>query len=710
MIRRRISSAFTSLKRGRLIFLFFFCVILPTIPLAYLAFRTLSGETETISSEINEQLERVGEALSRLASEPVLGCAGDLVKEAGTISASGGPVSATVDLKKQCPYILSFFILDSRLTLLFPFGKVGVTADEFLGKPRASAAKRDFVDRMRKGAVKEFAGTDPGGAMKEYLRALDGAASEPDRIVAMNAAARCGFSLGRYTDSISYYSAIISSEGGKVFYSDISMKPLAMFRAAAAEEKEGLAERAAERYLELMRGLADGNLAGSVYEASFYVDQITQRESGLLSILDIGEDYGSKLGQARERWKQTMKAALLMDSLLDVYRRDFHRMIDEHYDSNEEFHTKFRMVEGRETLLVYGVFTAPMPDSPLLLAAVLDTDALKEEIRILFRKALASEPDINMAVVGPAGEMIVSAGDFSDSSRHTLQSSLGPVFPLWRIRLAYRKGGLLFEVAMGKRRTRLSYITMLVAIILLGIYITYSSVKKDSELARLKSDFVSRVSHELRTPLATIRAMGEMLEMGAVSSREKEREYFSAIASESERLTRLINNVLDFSRIGAGQRTYVFKKSDVKKTVSDTVRAFGEYMKSEGFEVIYKEVGEIPTASIDQDAVSQALINLMDNAMKFSRDEREIWVKIEHTEPEIAISVRDKGIGILPADLERIFHSFYRPEESREHAGRGAGIGLAIVKHIAEAHRGRVEVESTHGEGSMFRIVLPVGE
>ena len=258
------------------------------------------------------------------------------------------------------------------------------------------------------------------------------------------------------------------------------------------------------------------------------------------------------------------------------------------------------------------------------------------------------------------------------------------------------------------RTTRLASIFFLLAVTLLGLYVTYRSIKRDTELARLKSYFVSRVSHELRTPLATIRAVGEMLEMGAVSSREKEKEYFSLIASESERLSRLIDNVLDFSKIDSAKKRYRFRTADLKKTVSNTVRVFRQYVRPQGFNIVFDLDEDVPMMVVDEDAISQALINLMDNAVKFSRDEKEVKVELRRMGAKIKISVRDNGIGIAPEDLDRIFDQFYRPKETTELSGKGAGIGLAIVKHVAEAHGGKVEVQSKQGEGSLFTLLLPI--
>jgi signal transduction histidine kinase len=216
------------------------------------------------------------------------------------------------------------------------------------------------------------------------------------------------------------------------------------------------------------------------------------------------------------------------------------------------------------------------------------------------------------------------------------------------------------------------------------------------------------VSHDLKTPLSVIRMFGETLELGRVTDDTRRREYYRVITRESERLSRLIDNVLDFSRIEGGRRRYERVPTAVEPLVRDTLEAFAYPLAQQGFKVEVTVAADLPEVPMDADAVGQALANLVDNAIKYSGPERAIAVEARREGDLLALSVTDHGIGIPPAEHARIFEKFYRVGRSETQGRRGSGVGLALVRHVAEAHGGRVDVESRPGHGSRFTLVLPV--
>ena len=227
-------------------------------------------------------------------------------------------------------------------------------------------------------------------------------------------------------------------------------------------------------------------------------------------------------------------------------------------------------------------------------------------------------------------------------------------------------------------------------------------------MARLKSDFVANVSHDLKTPLALIRMFAETLEMNRVPSEASRREYYGVITRESERLTRLIDNVLDFSRIESGRQRYDLALGHVEPVVHEVIDAFRYPLSQGAFKVDVSVAPDLPPVRLDPEALAQALANLVDNAMKYSGERRRVGVSAAQAGDEIRIEVSDAGIGIPPSEHARIFEKFYRIGTSDTQGRRGSGVGLTLVKHIVEAHSGRVTVDSRPGEGSRFVIHLPV--
>jgi signal transduction histidine kinase len=230
------------------------------------------------------------------------------------------------------------------------------------------------------------------------------------------------------------------------------------------------------------------------------------------------------------------------------------------------------------------------------------------------------------------------------------------------------------------------------------------------KLARLKSDFVANVSHELRTPLALIRLYAETLELGRLNAKERYQEYFRIIREESERLSALINNILDFSRIEAGRKEYEFKETNLAELVRSTLDSYRFQIEQNGFAFEENISPDIPPVNVDREAIARSLLNLVNNALKYSKDRKFIGVSLYRANGSVKLEVRDHGIGISPNEQEKIFEKFYRCGDPLVHNIKGSGLGLSLVRHIVRAHGGDVQVESAPEKGSKFTIALPLGQ
>jgi signal transduction histidine kinase len=264
--------------------------------------------------------------------------------------------------------------------------------------------------------------------------------------------------------------------------------------------------------------------------------------------------------------------------------------------------------------------------------------------------------------------------------------------------------------ALGKSWVRNSMIILGVLSLLMvgGLTLTYRNVSKEVELARLKSDFVSNVSHELRTPLSLIRLYAETLELGRIKAQDKVQEYYRIIRQESERLTALINNILDFSRIEAGRKEYEFRQTNLAELVCNTLDTYRDQIHQQGFTFEQSIDASIPPVRVDREAIARSLVNLVNNALKYSADEKFLGVKLYRENGSLKLQVSDHGIGIARGEQAKIFEKFYRAGDPLVHNTKGSGLGLSLVRHIAHAHGGEVDVESTPGQGSTFTLSLPL--
>jgi signal transduction histidine kinase len=284
------------------------------------------------------------------------------------------------------------------------------------------------------------------------------------------------------------------------------------------------------------------------------------------------------------------------------------------------------------------------------------------------------------------------------------------VFTDWKV-------GLQGELTAPEKWARANFaynmtLSALLAVVLIGgITLTLRTALREMKLSAMKNEFVSNVSHELRTPLSSIRVFGEFMRRGRVSEQDKVREYGSYIETESRRLTQLINNILDFSRIESGRKVYDFEQADIEEVIAGTLNTYGIRLRNSGIELSYNGPDEAPPEiRIDANAIDRAVANLLDNAVKYSNGGDEIEVGLASSDGDIRISVTDRGIGIPKDEQQRIFERFHRVSTGLVHDVRGSGLGLSLVQHIVEAHGGRVTVDSEVGKGSTFTIHLPIAD
>lgn len=271
------------------------------------------------------------------------------------------------------------------------------------------------------------------------------------------------------------------------------------------------------------------------------------------------------------------------------------------------------------------------------------------------------------------------------------------------------KGNTIEDLVRKRTRTNVILLLIMDLILLLGAWFVYRNIRQQIRLTQLKSDFISNVSHEIRTPLALINMYSETLEMGRISSEEKKHEYYKVINTEANRLSRMVNNILNFNKIESGRREYYFANTSLNDEVESLIENYRQHFDKNGFHIDMILDANLPDIRIDKEAVSEAVINMIDNAMKYSDDIKHIRIETELKENYACLKIIDHGIGIANADLSLVFDKFFRVSSGDlAYKAKGSGIGLSIVKHIMDAHEGKVEVESKLGEGSCFSLCFPI--
>ena len=304
-------------------------------------------------------------------------------------------------------------------------------------------------------------------------------------------------------------------------------------------------------------------------------------------------------------------------------------------------------------------------------------------------------------VSGPAGRLF-------------FEGPFGKALYRWRIQMVPQNAEEFqaqWERTKGVRR---ALIVLATVIIVVGLALVWLAILTERRASRMKSDFIANVSHELKTPLSLIRMFGEMVATGRHKGEEAAREYGGIITRESERLSHLIDNVLDFSRLERGKASYHFSEGDLAEVVERALDVCRYRLERESLKLLLEMESALPLVRMDENEMTLVVLNLVDNAIKHAAEGGKVVVSVYRAPGFLVLSVRDFGPGISPTEKSRIFERFYRAQSTRERNIRGSGIGLALVKHIAEAHGGRVTVDSpvpgapgTVSPGAMFRVFLP---
>lgn len=263
-------------------------------------------------------------------------------------------------------------------------------------------------------------------------------------------------------------------------------------------------------------------------------------------------------------------------------------------------------------------------------------------------------------------------------------------------------------IAESSSRPQLALMAILALVMAAGVFFVAGAAAREVRLAELKSNFVASVSHDLKTPLALIQLFAETLELGRVRTPERAAEYYRIINGEAKKLTRLIENILDFSRMEAGLRPYRTAPADLGAVTRDVVHRLQSQFEQGRFTVTTRIESGLPAVDIDTGAIQQAIENVLANAMKYSREERDIDVEVSRRGNQVAVAITDHGIGIPRHLQRRIFRKFYRVDSGLGGGPQGTGLGLAIVDHTMRGHGGTVGVTSEPGRGSTFTLFFPI--
>lgn len=609
------------------------------------------------------------------------------------------------------------YVLSVSSGVLYP-PALGGRAGEGLSAPDADALEREremFEALTSKGEEFEYVSRDYTRAIAAYRDAMDHVHSDELRSMFETAIGRVQLKSGDPESALETYRHVLARYPEVRDLDRMVVRFLAQYQIAAALGEMGREQQALDTLLALNQDLIGRSGEITALQYAYYSDLIHGLSQRLMSTRGLPDQsrYASEFRRLSERSKSRLSQRYLASVLMS----ELEEAVVRRHQYSTRIHFVSDRAEGDPFLLAYRELHDPAGVGVTGLVAVqVDLRALKKEIVPSILNQLGVGREVALAVVGDEGDYVI--GTESPVREALAMQTLAEPFDFWRIALGPQDPGPAQRRVDFRASVWMWTICVLLLTIVAGAAVFLRRAQRQAQLARARATFVSNVSHELRTPIASIKMFSELLERGMHELDEQPpakrpaslQRYLGLIRHESDRLARLIESVLDFSRMERGGRAYHFELSDPAEVFEAAVESFRPHAESEGFVFDVQFAEMLPPLRLDADAICQVALNLLSNAVKYSDTVKEIRVRASREGPWVVLDVEDRGIGIAARDLPRVFEQFYRVDQRLDSGyGGGLGLGLTLARHIARAHGGEILVHSEPGKGSTFRLLLPAG-
>jgi signal transduction histidine kinase len=682
----------------RLAIVFGCAIVLPTVVLAYLGITASQDDAQRIAAE----QQRLG-ALCRLRCDQELGRELDVLRG---ISASGRAIGAAIeDLPRGL--LRHVFVLDNQHRWVVP--RMG-------GTPPVSLSS-DFADATSVAQQLEFAAQDVARAYALHQSLASRSTNGAERAIALNAVARCARKLGYLDAAHSAYSDIIENHPAATDGSGSHLATFAHFQRAELHLASGNPGAAIASLADWVRALNRGAYpvqAGS----SFDLDRAAELARSIV-LARPDREASSAIHLAAEDLQARIRTTVAYLGFVQLHgstilQPDLASSLEplgispERDPSGAGSLEPLGIPKERELFRAgssggepYLIAVVPGPQK-LLMGAQVDLPALLARMQSVIGQAPA-QSDFHLCLLDDRAAAEFRRAHAADIATVVALSDRGIGL---RLGMYADSDASIVSHYRGRRRLLLAAIALLSVTIGFGGYLLARDATRERRLSRLRSQFVSNVSHEFKTPLAAIRLFAETLLMGHFHGEAERVDCLETILHEGDRLSRLVDNVLEFSRIETGRKAYHLEEEDLAEIARFCLDLLKYRLRAEGFRAAVEIADDLPRLALDRDAVTQAVLNLLSNAIKYSADEKEVTLRVTDGGDHATVEVTDRGIGIPAHEHAMIFASFHRLDSDQLKAS-GAGLGLTIVKHVMDAHAGRVELESVVGQGSCFRLVFP---
>lgn len=695
-------------QQKKLLVIFLFAIFLPSVSLSIFGIIALRNEKFRLAKQIeNEQLQFASDIKSKIETKLL-----EIEKRLENVAANPSFRQKNFPVAKEL--ITSLFEKDSLAGIifllykneepLFPLFQTGF--DKSANVP--VLAYDSFLKQQIKNAENaEYIRSDYLKAVSIYNDAFLQSKNKTIKARILNHIARNLTKAGKFSEAADNYSKIINDYPDERTESGLPIELHAKLQKTECLSMLGDNGSAVKNDLDVFEDLLVNRWNLNESQFKTYSSIVNERLTGLLSDSAWkSTEYKSRFELLKEQYLYKTGQWQTINNIKSFIVPELMNYLQTNSFPTSPFEYSKRI--GNEDYLISAVMIPgqSQQDNTGILGIKLNNLYLQNSILNNAIEEIQPLQNTTLYITSLSGDPI--RGNKNDTPDAITTTALfDDNFPPWRLEMMY-----IGPKGLGEKNIFASFyfwtIITLIIILVFGSALIARIVAREMEILRIKSDFVSSVSHEFKTPLTSMKALTERLETGKVTQPAKMKQYVSIISHDIDRLIRLVGNILNFSNIEEGKKVYRKEETDIAILLKEVINNYQKESIERGVSISADIEDDLPALNIDKDSMTQAIFNLLDNAVKFSKDVKEIGVTVLKNESSIIIKIKDKGIGIEKDEKDKIFEKFYRGKSAVNNFINGTGLGLALVKYTVEGHNGRIDVESEPGWSTVFTITLPV--
>ncbi len=701
-------------KRKKIFLLFFLGIGLPSLLLGYFAFRGIQNDQALLEKGKLDDHLRAAEQITSSINQSISEMEQAFLMALSSLDNSGEPdfIQPLKDFANRYPLFEEAFLFQDAGEIRFPLAEYLFSPDGSLTNSAVSSTQSSRNRNFRTAQQLEFQQKNYQQALSFYLRSMEQVNDRQLKGECLSAIARVQKKAKLLEEAIESYKKISEDYSQVQITGGIPLGLASRLELGLLYQETGDSLNAIQIHTELFSSLT--NREWPLEEAAYVffsesvkksIQDIFSQEPLPSEVFAFKKTYENLEAAEQDRRKQTERHLLFQERAATDIQAKMPPI-----PGDSSIPSKRCIVEiGRNIYFVslFHLDQEKRSDHQERWGILLNTSYLKDSLLQQSLQSHVPSEKSSWIVRGREGETVLASENVHSGSPIVKTNFTGS-FPDWILEF-YQEEPRLFETFLTSRRGIYFYMFLLIGgILIFGLILTVRAVSHELELARMKSDFVSTISHEFKSPLTSIRQLAEMLQTGRVPSEERRQKYYDVLLEQSERLSLLTENILNFAKLEEGRRDFVFERTDIKFLLEDLVSSVQERVRHEGFTVQLEVEDSLPPILADRDAITQAIHNLIDNAIKYSGKLKKVVVRSYKEDQNLMIAVQDFGIGIKKEEKDKIFDRFYRGGDRLTFAVKGSGLGLTLVKLIIDAHHGSVHVESEPGQGSTFSVKLPL--